>query len=221
MTLCIPNKLTQSKALLFFKEIPHLNISEDTEYPLLWFFSGFSQSLLINPAKSSLHIFPTHNRGTFQCNMRRFSDIPVRTHTLYSAASCYRIMRIASIYRVYGDSMFRQTTGTHLLNGMTSYPKWRKCSSPVWKIYFIYLKISRLHQQFAGRDSSVGIATRYGLDGPGIESRLGRDFPQPSRPVLEAHPASYTKGTGSFPGLKRPGRGVNHLTHLPPRLKKE
>ena len=35
-----------------------------------------------------------------------------------------------------------------------------------------------------GRDSAVGIATRYGLDGPGIESRWGRDFPQPSRPAL-------------------------------------
>jgi len=31
-----------------------------------------------------------------------------------------------------------------------------------------------------GRDSSVGIATRYGLDGPGIESVWGRDFPHPS-----------------------------------------
>jgi hypothetical protein len=30
-------------------------------------------------------------------------------------------------------------------------------------------------------DSSVGIATRYGLDGPGIKSRWGRDFPHPSR----------------------------------------
>jgi len=27
-----------------------------------------------------------------------------------------------------------------------------------------------------GRVSSVGTATRYGLDGPGIESRRGRDF---------------------------------------------
>jgi len=26
-----------------------------------------------------------------------------------------------------------------------------------------------------------------------------------------AHPASYTMGTGSFPGVKRPGRGVGHL----------
>ena len=35
-----------------------------------------------------------------------------------------------------------------------------------------------------GLDSSVGIATRYGLDGPGIESRWGRDFLHPSRPAL-------------------------------------
>jgi len=35
-----------------------------------------------------------------------------------------------------------------------------------------------------GRDNSVRIATRYGLDSPGIESRYWRDFPQPSRPAL-------------------------------------
>jgi hypothetical protein len=35
-----------------------------------------------------------------------------------------------------------------------------------------------------GRDSSVGIATRYWLDNPGIESRWGRDFPFPFRPAL-------------------------------------
>ena len=54
-----------------------------------------------------------------------------------------------------------------------------------------------------GRESAVGIATRYGLDGPGIESRWGRDFPG-------AHPISYKMGTGSFPGVKRPGRNVDH-----------
>jgi len=36
-----------------------------------------------------------------------------------------------------------------------------------------------------GRDSSVDIATRYGLDGPGIESRWGRDFRHLSRPALK------------------------------------
>jgi hypothetical protein len=35
-----------------------------------------------------------------------------------------------------------------------------------------------------GRDSSVGIATGYGLDGPGIENERGRDFSHTSRPAL-------------------------------------
>jgi hypothetical protein len=37
---------------------------------------------------------------------------------------------------------------------------------------------------FAGRDSSVGIATRYRLEGPVIESRWRRDSPHPSIPAL-------------------------------------
>ena len=59
------------------------------------------------------------------------------------------------------------------------------------------------------RDSSVGIATGYGLDGPGIESRWGRDFSQPFRP---AYPVSYKMDSSSFPGVKRPGLGVDHPT---------
>jgi hypothetical protein len=35
-----------------------------------------------------------------------------------------------------------------------------------------------------GRDNSVGVATRYGLDGPGIEPRCRRDFPHESRSAL-------------------------------------
>ena len=58
------------------------------------------------------------------------------------------------------------------------------------------------------RDSSVGIATNYGLDGPGIESRWGREFPVQTGPG--AHPAFCTMGTGSFVGVKRPGRDVDH-----------
>ena len=36
-----------------------------------------------------------------------------------------------------------------------------------------------------GRDSSVGIATRYELEDPGIESQWKRIIPHPSRPVLD------------------------------------
>jgi len=61
-----------------------------------------------------------------------------------------------------------------------------------------------------GRDSSVSIAIRYGMDGAGIESRGGARFSAPVQTGSEAHPASYTMGTGSFPGVKRPERGVYH-----------
>jgi hypothetical protein len=36
----------------------------------------------------------------------------------------------------------------------------------------------------SGPGSSVGIATGYGLDGPGIESRWGRDISHTCRPAL-------------------------------------
>ena len=49
-----------------------------------------------------------------------------------------------------------------------------------------------------GRDSSVGIATRYDLEGQEFESRWGRDFPQPSRKAL-------CNGCRISPGGKTPG----------------
>jgi len=63
---------------------------------------------------------------------------------------------------------------------------------------------------YKGRDSSVGIATRYGLDGPGTESRWGARFSAPVQTGPVAHPASYTMGTGSFLGVRRPGRDADH-----------
>ena len=36
----------------------------------------------------------------------------------------------------------------------------------------------------------------------------------------EAHPASYTMGTGSFPGVKRPGRGIDYPSHSSAEVKK-
>ena len=70
------------------------------------------------------------------------------------------------------------------------------------------------------RESSFSEATRYGLDDPAIESRWGARFSTPVQTGPRFHPASHTMGTDSFPGVKRPGRGVNHPPHLVPRLKK-
>jgi len=72
-----------------------------------------------------------------------------------------------------------------------------------------------------GKDSAVGTAIRYGLDGPGIESRLEARFSAPVQTGSGAHPASYTMGNGSFQGVKRSAGGVDHPPHPAPRLKKQ
>jgi hypothetical protein len=48
-------------------------------------------------------------------------------------------------------------------------------------------------------------ATRYGLDGPGIESQCEARLSVPFQTCPRVHPASYTMGTGSFPGGKVAG----------------
>ena len=60
--------------------------------------------------------------------------------------------------------------------------------------------------------SSVAIATGYGLEGSGIESRWQARFSAPVQTVPGAHPASCTMGTWSFLGIKR-GRGVTLTPH--------
>ena len=49
---------------------------------------------------------------------------------------------------------------------------------------YLYYCIYSLIYLYGGPGSSVGIATAYGLNGPGIEARWGRDFPNLSRPAL-------------------------------------
>jgi hypothetical protein len=62
-----------------------------------------------------------------------------------------------------------------------------------------------------GRDNSVGIATRYELDGLGIESRWGRDFPHSSKPALDPTQPSIQWVPGQSRGQSC--RGVALTTH--------
>jgi hypothetical protein len=56
-----------------------------------------------------------------------------------------------------------------------------------------------------GRDSSVGIATRYRLDGPGSSPGGGRDFPHHSKPILGPTQLPVERVSGHFPGGKAAG----------------
>jgi hypothetical protein len=74
------------------------------------------------------------------------------------------------------------------------------------------------------RDSSVGIATRYGLDGLGSNPSGGGGarFSGLVHTGYEGYPASYTTGTGSLSrGLSGRGLALTTHPHLAPRLKKE
>jgi hypothetical protein len=79
--------------------------------------------------------------------------------------------------------------------------------------HLIQLHISKqipLHSTSRGRDSAVGMATGYGLDGRGAGVGVPVGVRFSSLHVVqtgsEAHPASYSMGTGgSFPGRKAAG----------------
>jgi hypothetical protein len=65
-----------------------------------------------------------------------------------------------------------------------------------------------LHQRLdVDRDSSVGIATHYGLDD---RFPVVTRFSAPVQTCPGAHLASYKMATELFQRVKRPGRGVNH-----------
>ena len=59
-------------------------------------------------------------------------------------------------------------------------------------------------------DSSVSIATRYRLDGPGIKSRWRVEIFRTPPYRLRAHPTSSTMKIGAFPRVKRPKLGAHH-----------
>jgi hypothetical protein len=79
-------------------------------------------------------------------------------------------------------------------------------------------RLLELYLYSRGWNGSVGIATSYGLDGPGIKSLWRLGFSHPSRPAL-----GFTQTPiQCIPGLF--SRGKKALTtnlHLDPKLKKE
>ena len=81
------------------------------------------------------------------------------------------------------DTMFYQYSLRNFRYFQTAYTLW--VSEAYFQHYFLVPVCGLVTSLLLfGQDSSVGIATRYGLDGPRIESRWGRDFPRLSRPAL-------------------------------------
>jgi hypothetical protein len=79
---------------------------------------------------------------------------------------------------------------------------------------WIFIFYKHTQNILAGRDSSVGIATRYGLDSSMVKTRVGGKgmarFSAQVQTGTGVHPTFFTVGSGAFPGLNQLGRGVDH-----------
>ena len=120
----------------------------------------------------------------------------IRTHNPSKrAAEDPRLRPHGHWYRPYVSDI------RYKLNIMTNFTK-PKNNKIVLSFVYLWINwnahVSVRYGHVVGRDSVVGIQSRYG---PGIESRWGRNFPHPSR---LAHPASCAMGTAS-PGAKTAG----------------
>ena len=84
--------------------------------------------------------------------------------------------------------------------------------------YFYYLKLNcrqsfglqifHVQRGWAGQLSRCSDSLRAG--GSGDRIPVGARYFAPVQTGPGTHPASYTLGTGYFPGVKRPGRDVDH-----------
>jgi len=95
-----------------------------------------------------------------------------------------------------------------------------RLSTRIWKTGLAQNVHNSYKHYWVGWDSWAGMATGYWIGRSGDSIPVGTKFSAPVQTGSGPHPASYTMGTGSFPGVKRSGRGVEHPP-LSSRLKKE
>jgi hypothetical protein len=97
-----------------------------------------------------------------------------------------------------------ETVEKHIQEGLSITAPLFPCGWPPRCLRKSLVRLAKVvYMQTVGRDSSVGIGIRYGLDG-------GARFPESVQTGRGAHPASHKMGTWSHLGVKRSVCGVNY-----------
>jgi hypothetical protein len=101
----------------------------------------------------------------------------------------------------YGQRNLSPTVSNQRYQPMHIHRKFHVKIIPLLSAFGAFIKCT--FTPLGGPGSSVGIATGYGLDVPGIESRWGARFSVSVQTGPGVHPDSCTMGTRVFLGVKR------------------
>jgi hypothetical protein len=161
--------------------------------PVLHFFLMKEHFLVALASSSTSRPFFKTNCGNLQCGT--WWVCPCNSSVTISSLLCRMCFLLLIFWPASASTSLRKKCSLGRYVGTATSPEINFWADP----------------EQGGPGSSVDIATDYELDGPGIESWWGRDISHTSRPALGPNqPPVCTVGTGSFPGVKRPGRGADH-----------
>ena len=153
----------------------------------------------VHTVPSASSIFPserrhfTHSQAQGYICQRSLEDVGVMTMKvarLDTLGSCITFVAILCSVPAWGIHVHQEDSlhisASSFISRRQSFYTKIHCNLPFCNILTSTVHTDIISVLFVcvGRDSVIVIATRCELDGPGIESRWGRDFQYPSRPAL-------------------------------------
>ena len=141
------------------------------------------------PTKPSLvdhpHSQKRNSQHTHKPKHKQYTNVPsivANTKANHWTSPWSNSVQFSSLQQIYLKSLSMLLPNIHH-HPSVYFPRYLHTKIMTPLILSFTLNLHPAHDNY-GPDSSVGIATGYGLDGLGIESRCGRDFPHLSRPTL-------------------------------------
>ena len=181
---------------------------------------------MVNIAKLNLRLYPLDS-----CVRQLINPIIVHKDTTEMTNHMIKLVfHSSTITMMHGPINISISTNRRESRTFHCLRKWRFSGRCCWNVQRRTLSTGKLNatlstpsgrmaEKMSTPDSSVGIATCTGCTVLGLNPGPGEIFrTRPHRPW--SPPSRLLNGYLVFPGVRRPGRGVDHPPNLAPRLKK-